>query len=113
MPRKNPDKYAAPEAETGMAAFKFYFARGSNSSEQALANLNRICRQYYRGHYAIEKIDILREPLRALSDGILLTPTLVRIAPPPVRMIVGDLSDTGTVLTVLGCYPDTTATDPT
>ena len=45
-------------------------------------------------------VDILREPLRALVEGILVTPTLVRLSP-PVRHIVGDLSDRAIVLRAL------------
>jgi len=46
-------------------------------------------------------VDILQEPLRALVEGILVTPTLVRLSP-PVRHIVGDLRDRGIVLRALG-----------
>jgi hypothetical protein len=46
-------------------------------------------------------VDILREPLLALVEGILVTPTLVRLSP-PVRHIVGDLSDRAIVLCALG-----------
>jgi circadian clock protein KaiB len=85
-----------------MVVFRLYIAAGAQTSETALANLGRLCRQYYRGHYTIEKIDILHEPLRALGDGVLLTPTLVRVTPPPTRTIVGDLSDTRALLQALG-----------
>jgi circadian clock protein KaiB len=47
-------------------------------------------------------VDLLQEPLRALSEGILFTPTLVRLSPLPARKIVGDLSDTAGVLLALG-----------
>jgi circadian clock protein KaiB len=40
--------------------------------------------------------------LRALSDGIIVTPTLVRVLPLPVRQIVGTLSDTDNVIQTLG-----------
>ena len=47
-------------------------------------------------------MDVFREPKRALADGIFMTPTLVKLAPPPVRRIVGTLSQTQTVLQALG-----------
>jgi circadian clock protein KaiB len=53
----------------------------------------------------IEIVDLLKEPLRGLADGIVLSPTLVRLAPTPVRRVVGDLSNHGAVLLALGVVP--------
>ena len=53
----------------------------------------------------IEIVDLLREPLRGLADGLILSPTLVRLAPPPVRRVVGNLSNHGAVLLALGIVP--------
>ncbi|HEY5800366.1 MAG TPA: circadian clock KaiB family protein [Burkholderiaceae bacterium] len=96
---------AIATTQAQFVSFRLYMAAGAQTSELALLNLSRICRDYYSGHYAIEKIDILSEPLRTLSDGVLLTPTLVRVAPPPERTIVGDLSDTELLLQALGLQP--------
>lgn len=81
--------------------FRLYIANEAPSSAQAMANLRSICQEYLPGHHEIEVVDILREPLRALVEGILVTPTLVRLSP-PVRQIVGDLSDRAIVLRALG-----------
>jgi circadian clock protein KaiB len=53
----------------------------------------------------IEIVDLLLEPLRGLADGVVLSPTLVRLAPPPVRRVVGNLSNHGAVLLALGVVP--------
>ncbi len=53
----------------------------------------------------IEIVDLLKEPLRGLADGIVLSPTLVRVAPSPVRRVVGNLSNHGAVLLALGVVP--------
>ena len=53
----------------------------------------------------IEIVDLLKEPLRGLADGVVLSPTLVRLAPPPVRRVVGNLSNHGAVLLALGVVP--------
>jgi circadian clock protein KaiB len=82
--------------------FRLYVADETFASEQAAVNLQVICEHYFPGRYLVETVDILRTPLRALDEGILLTPTLVKMAPPPVRKIVGDLSDTTAVLYALG-----------
>jgi len=81
--------------------FRLYIANEAPSSAQAMANLPSICQEYLPGRHEIEVVDILREPLRALAEGILVTPTLVRLSP-PVRHIVGDLSDRAIVLRALG-----------
>ena len=53
----------------------------------------------------IEIVDLLREPLRGLADGVVLSPTLVRLEPPPARRIVGNLSNHEAVLLALGIVP--------
>jgi circadian clock protein KaiB len=81
--------------------FRLYIASGTPSSAQAMANLRSICQGYLPDRHEIEVVDILREPLRALAEGILVTPTLLRLSP-PLRHIVGDLSDRAIVLRALG-----------
>jgi circadian clock protein KaiB len=86
------------------AVFKFrlYVARGALNSAQAITNLGAICRAHLPGRHQIEVVDVFREPNRALADGIFMTPMLVRVAPLPVRKIVGSLSQTQLVLRALG-----------
>ena len=82
--------------------FRLYVAVETPNSERAITNLQAICQEHLQGSYKIELVDILQEPLRALSEGVLVTPTLVRLSPPPLRKIVGDLSDRNAVLNALG-----------
>jgi circadian clock protein KaiB len=85
-------------------AFKFrlYVAGDAQNSVDAIANLTAICRKYLPGRYDIEVLDVFLEPARALIDGIFMTPTLVKLAPAPMRRIIGNLSRTGLVLQALG-----------
>ena len=85
-----------------MFKFRLFVAGGTQNSAQAVANLNAICRAHLPDRHHIEVVDVLREPKRALADGILMTPTLVRLAPTPVERIIGTLSQTQTVLRALG-----------
>ena len=82
--------------------FRLYISGHSPNSVQAVANLNALCHQHLAGRHEIEIVDVLKEPRRALSDVVLLTPTLVKLSPAPVRKIVGTLSQTQTVLQALG-----------
>ncbi len=86
------------------AVFKFrlYVAGDALNSAQALANLNALCRAQLPDRHEIEVVDVFREPGRALADGIFMTPTLLRLAPSPVRSIVGTLSQMQPVLQALG-----------
>jgi circadian clock protein KaiB len=85
-----------------MFKFRLYIAGDAQNSVEALANLTTICRKYLPGLHNIEVMDVFLEPARALTDGIFMTPTLVKLAPAPTRTIIGNLSQTGVVLQALG-----------
>lgn len=85
-----------------MFKFRLYVAGDAPNSAQAVANLNALCRTHLAGRYEIDVVDVFREPQRALQDRIFMTPTLVKLAPSPVRQIVGTLSQAETVLQALG-----------
>ncbi len=82
--------------------FRLYVAGDAPNSAQALANLTALCLTYLPERHEIEVVDVFREPNRALADGIFMTPTLVKLAPSPVQMIVGTLSQLQPVLQALG-----------
>jgi circadian clock protein KaiB len=71
----------------------------------AFANLKKLCEEYMQGQYHIEIIDLLQQPELAQQDKILAIPTLVRRLPPPIRQIIGDLSDREKVLVGLDIVP--------
>jgi len=80
---------------------RLYIAGQTARSKKAIDNLEMICQEYICDNYSIDIVDILDDPIRALSDGVLVTPTLVRLSPLPAKTIVGDLSDRETVLYAL------------
>ena len=82
--------------------FRLYVAGDAPNSAQAIDNLTAFCRAHLPERYEIEIVDVFREPQRASAEGIFMTPTLVVLAPLPVRQIVGTLSDAHTVLLALG-----------
>ncbi|WP_295585822.1 circadian clock protein KaiB [uncultured Lamprocystis sp.] len=77
---------------------RLYVAGQTPKSIAAFANLTRICEEHLAGCYQIEVVDLLEHPQLARGDQILAIPTLVRQLPPPVRKIIGDLSNTERVL---------------
>jgi circadian clock protein KaiB len=82
--------------------FRLYVAGTTPNSTLARVNLSALCRKHLAGRYKIEIVDIHRNPDRALVDGMYMTPALLKIAPSPVRMIVGTLSDSEALLNALG-----------
>jgi circadian clock protein KaiB len=75
-----------------------YVAGRTPRSAVALDNLKRICAEHLAGRFRVEVVDLLEQPDRAQGDDVLAIPTLVRRLPPPLRKIIGDLSDTEKVL---------------
>jgi circadian clock protein KaiB len=82
--------------------FRLYIAGEASNSRLARANLDSICRQYLAGLYQVEIVDILDDPLRAIQDKILVTPTLIRLFPQPHIRLVGNLCERSKVVQVLG-----------
>lgn len=82
--------------------FRLYVAGDAPNSTQAIANLGVLCREHLPERHDIEVVDVLRDPQRALADGVLLTPLLVKLSPAPIRKIVGNLSQRVPLLQALG-----------
>ncbi|OOC10704.1 MULTISPECIES: circadian clock KaiB family protein [Thioalkalivibrio] len=77
---------------------RLYVTGQTARSARALANLQAICEEELQGRYRIEVIDVLENPERGENERIVATPTLIRELPPPIRRIIGDLSDRDEVL---------------
>ena len=81
--------------------FRLYVAGDARNSTEALANLSEFCAEFMPNRYEIEVIDVTRDQTRALKDGILMTPTLIKLYPSPRRKIVGSLSQKHVLLNLL------------
>jgi circadian clock protein KaiB len=73
---------------------------------QAIANLEAICDEYLKDGHKLEVVDVLENPRRAMSEGVLVTPSLTKLSPQPVAQVVGNLSDKMQVLIALGLKPN-------
>ncbi len=92
---------AAPPVTT-VVVMCLYVAGKAPNSVKAIANLEAICKRHLQDGYKLEVIDVCEHPLRALADGVLVTPSLTKTSPSPTSMVIGNLSDTDSVLTALG-----------
>lgn len=84
---------------------KLFVTGKTQRSDRAISNLRRICDEELSGKYQIVVIDVLEQPHLAEHEKILATPTLIKELPPPVRRVIGDLSDSEKVLMGLDIQP--------
>ncbi|HEX3854908.1 MAG TPA: circadian clock KaiB family protein [Polyangiaceae bacterium] len=84
---------------------RLYVAGETPKCVQAFEQLKRICEEHLQGRYSIEVIDLLKNPTLASGDQIVAIPTLVRQLPPPVKKIIGDLTNTERVIVGLNLVP--------
>ncbi len=84
---------------------KLYIAGQTSKSKRAIVNLKEICEREFKGRYELVVVDVLERPQLAEDEKILATPTLIKELPPPLRRIVGDLSDKEKILIGLNLEP--------
>lgn len=95
----------APRRREPLWLLRLYVMDETPKSVTALANLKQLCETHLKGRYRITVIDLLKHPQLAKGDQILAIPTVVRKLPSPVRVIIGNLSDTARVLVGLDLRP--------
>ena len=81
-------------------ALRLYVAGNAPNSVRAVANVEAICRDHYQDA-RLEIFDLSAHAAQALADGIVVTPTLLKLFPKPACRIVGNLSETDQVLMAL------------
>jgi circadian clock protein KaiB len=106
MPAKSKQQQAmAPVPPQEVWELRLYVAGQTPRSLAAFANLEKICENHLAGMYRIEVVELVENPKLARGDQILAIPTLVRKLPPPIKKIIGDLSNTERVLLGLELRP--------
>jgi len=85
-----------------MLCLRLYVAGESPNSVAAIRHLRSLLGSYPSVQVELEILDVLQNPEVGLRERILVTPTLVKVAPPPERRIVGNLRDTDALVAVLG-----------
>ena len=76
-------------------------------SQEAIRNIEKICRERLGNNYQLEVIDIYQQPTLARGDQIVAVPTLVKKLPLPLRKIIGDLSQEDRIVLGLDLKPKT------
>ena len=77
---------------------KLYVTGRTPRSDRAIDVLRRISDEELEGALELTVVDVVESPQLAEDEKILATPMVVRELPPPIRRIVGDLTDLNEVL---------------
>jgi len=96
---------SAAKSDKRRYELRLYVAGMTQRSARAIANLKEICEEYLKGQYVLEVIDIYQQPVLAKGEQIIAVPTLIKKLPPPLRRLIGDLSDRERVLIGLDLKP--------
>jgi circadian clock protein KaiB len=96
-----PSSMPKVRAKNAGLLLRLYVAGSAPNSLRAIANAKAICGEHFASGHELEIVDLLEHPLRALADGIIVTPTLLKLSPLPARRVIGNLSDTNQVLLAL------------
>lgn len=107
MPDKSPNKTAEferalAEHDTQLYVLRLCISGMTPRSREAIINIKQICETHLQGQYELEVIDLYQQPELAAKHEILVTPTLLKTLPAPVRRLIGDLSDAEKTLSRLG-----------
>ncbi len=84
---------ALKEMNTGKYVLRLYIAGMSPRSLEAIENIKRICDENLKGRYELEVIDLYQQPIFAKDGQIVAAPTLIKELPPPLKKLVGNLSN--------------------
>ena len=77
---------------------RLYVTDATPKSARAIVNARRILEEHLHGKYSLEILNIAEHVAQATADQSICAPTLLRLAPPPARRIIGDMSDVARVL---------------
>jgi circadian clock protein KaiB len=77
---------------------RLYVTDASPKSARAIVNARRLLDEHLSDRYSLEILNIAEHVAQATEDQIVCVPTLLRLAPPPARRIIGDMSDVARVL---------------
>lgn len=108
--KNNTEGANSPEHQGGDASraalhLRLFVTGSTARSQQAIQNIRQICEEHLQGQYQLEVIDVSQDPDLAREYQILAVPTLLKELPPPLRKIVGDLSEKEKVLEGLDIQP--------
>jgi circadian clock protein KaiB len=96
---------ALKDRDNARYVLRLYITGMTPRSQQALRNIEKVCREHLADRFELEVIDIYQQPQLAKDDQIIAVPTLVKKLPSPLRRLIGDLSQEERILMGLDLKP--------
>jgi circadian clock protein KaiB len=87
---------------TAVLRVHLYVAGEAPNSLAAAANLRSVLARYPGREVDLQIIDVIADPETGVRAGVLVTPMLLKLAPPPERRLLGNLKDHPTLVAALG-----------
>jgi circadian clock protein KaiB len=84
---------------------RLYVAGQTPRSLRAVANIQKICADNLHDRYRLEVVDLYQQPQLAQGEQIVAVPALIKRLPEPLRVVIGDMSNTERVLVGLDLLP--------
>jgi circadian clock protein KaiB len=95
----------AAQPDAAHYLLQLFISGSTPRSVRAIRNIRALCEERLQGRYELKVIDVYQHPERLQAERVVVTPTLVKKLPLPLRKIIGDLSDTERVLVALNIVP--------
>ena len=99
--RPDPSKSLNERVKTNSAPryhLRLYVTGATPRSLQAIESLKQLCEEHLKGRYELAIVDMYQQPELARKEQILAAPTLIKLLPPPLRRLIGDMTQTDRVL---------------
>ncbi|MDA8164307.1 MAG: circadian clock KaiB family protein [Desulfobacteraceae bacterium] len=90
---------------------KLYVSGATGRSSRAIENIRGFCEEHLKGRYELEVIDIYQHPELLEKEQVIAAPTLIKQLPPPLRKLIGDMSDEEKILVGLDIRPPEESTE--
>jgi circadian clock protein KaiB len=96
--------------QEGALSLRLFVAGDSPESAIAVANLRALFPPGEGSQVQMEIVDVRKDPAYAARNGVLVTPTLLKVSPSPSCRILGNLKNRDALLSLLGIDRRRTAT---
>ena len=105
--KTSPEEFekAAARRDRAKYVLRLYVTGMTPKSTQAIANVEKLCKEHLAGRYELKVIDIYQQPKLAKGEQIIAAPTLIKKLPLPLRRLIGDMSDMERVLIGIDLKP--------
>jgi circadian clock protein KaiB len=83
---------------------RLYVTGPSSVSARAMVNARRIFEDHLKGRYRLEVLNVSDNIAMATRDQVVAAPTLIKLAPPPMKRFIGDMSNAERLVKGLDVY---------